>query len=104
MIEEWENFKDCITGKKSSSEFEKLYYLQNTIVDNYHSLTYSIKNLSATLSNPIQKIPPQLLAALPNQIIEKNDVEKLFDKFDNEYLPKKLEEMQKFNDAIDTFI
>ena len=77
LIEEWENFKDCITGKKSSSEFEKLYYLQNTIVDNYHSLTYSIKNLSATLSNPIQKIPPQLLAALPNQIIEKNDVENI---------------------------
>ena len=75
LIEEWENFKDCITGKKSSAEFEKLYYLQNTIIDNYHSFSYTVKNLSATLSNPINKIPPQLLASLPNPIVEKNDFE-----------------------------
>ena len=75
LIEEWENFKDCITGKKSSSEFEKLYYLQNTIVDNYHSYSYAIKNLSATLCNTVDKIPPQILSYLPNPIVEKTDFE-----------------------------
>ena len=43
LIEEWENFKDYISGKKSSTDFEKLYYLQNTIIDNYHSFIYTLK-------------------------------------------------------------
>ena len=92
LIEEWENFKDCISGKKSTSEFDKLYYLQNTIVDNYHSLFYSIKNLTAILGNTINKIPPEILAYLPNNVIEKNFIETI--KFENVTSPKNPNEIE----------
>ena len=92
LIEEWENFKDCISGKKSTSEFDKLYYLQNTIVDNYHSLFYSIKNLTAILGNTINKIPPEILAYLPNNVIEKNFLETI--KYENIKSPKNPNEIE----------
>jgi len=77
LIEEWENFKDYISGKKSSTEFEKLYYLQNTIIDNYHSFIYSLKNLTAILSSPIDRIPPEIFVYLPNQLLERSDFENI---------------------------
>ena len=77
LIEEWENFKDYISGKKSSTDFEKLYYLQNTIIDNYHSFIYTLKNLTAILSSPIDRIPPEILVYLPHQILERSDFENI---------------------------
>ena len=77
LIEDWENFKDKFSGKKSITEFEQLYYLQNSILDNYHSLTYALKNVTAVLSGPVNRITPELLTYLPNPIIEKNEPEEI---------------------------
>ena len=75
LIEDWEKFKDKFSGKKSIDKFEQIYYMQNSILDNYHSLMYSIKNATSTLSGPINRIPPKLLAYLPNFILEKNELD-----------------------------
>lgn len=75
LIEEWEKFKDKFCGKKSIDKFDQLYYMQNSILDNYHSLMYTIKNVTSTLSGPINRIPPKLMAYLPNVILEKNELD-----------------------------
>ena len=49
--------------------------MQNSILDNYHSLMYTIKNVTSTLSGPINRIPPKLMAYLPNVILEKNELD-----------------------------
>ena len=75
LIEEWEKFKDKFSGKKSIDKFDQIYYMQNSILDNYHSLIYTLKNVTSTLSGPINRIPPKLLAYLPNYILEKNELD-----------------------------
>ena len=75
LIEEWEKFKDKFSGKKSIDKFDQIYYMQNSILDNYHSLMYTIKNATSTLSGPINRIPPKLLAYCPNFILEKNELD-----------------------------
>ena len=77
LIEDWEDFKDKFSGKKSIDKFEQIYYLQNSILDNYHSLTYALKNVTAILSGPVNRIPPELLTYLPNPIIEKNEPDEI---------------------------
>ena len=75
LIEEWEKFKDKFCGKKSIDKFDQLYYMQNSILDNYHSLMYTIKNVTSTLSGPINRIPPKLMAYLPNVILDKKELD-----------------------------
>ena len=75
LIEDWEKFKDKFSGKKSIERFDQIYYLQNSILDNYHSLMYTLKNLTATLSSPIDRINPKLMAYLPINILGKNELD-----------------------------
>ena len=82
LIEEWNKYKEYITGRRRNENFEEIYFLQNTILDNHNTLLYSIKSLTATLCNNISRIPPNLLVKLPMNIISKID----FDKTDFKFL------------------
>ena len=75
LIEDWEKFKDKFSGKKSIERFDQLYYLQNSILDNYHALMYSLKSVSSSLSGPINRINPKLLAYLPNNVLDKHELD-----------------------------
>ena len=75
LIEDWEKFKDKFCGKKSVERFDQIYYLQNSILDNYHSLMYTLKYVSASLSGPINRMNPKLMAYLPNNVLDKNELD-----------------------------
>ena len=75
LIEDWEKFKDKFSGKKSIERFDQVYYLQNSILDNYHSLMYTLKSVSSTLSGPINRMNPKLMAYLPNNVLDKNELD-----------------------------
>ena len=75
LIEDWEKFKDKFSGKKSIERFDQIYYLQNSILDNYHSLMYTLKCVTSTLSGPINRINPKLMAYLPNNVLDKNELD-----------------------------
>ena len=75
LIEDWEKFKDKFSGKKSIERFEQIYYLQNSILDNYHSLIYTLKNVSYSLSGPINRMNPKLMAYLPNNVLGKHELD-----------------------------
>jgi hypothetical protein len=70
VIEEWDKYKEFITGRVKNAEFEEIYHFQETILDNYQLLTYSIKLLVATLGNSLSRIPPSLLVRLPIKNID----------------------------------
>ena len=75
LIEDWEKFKDKFSGKKSIERFDQIYYLQNSILDNYHSLMYTLKCLTSSLSGPINRMNPKLMAYLPNNVLDKHELD-----------------------------
>ena len=77
LIEDWEKFKDKFSGKKSIERFDQIYYLQNSILDNYHALMYTLKCLTSTLSGPINRMNPKLMAYLPNNVLDKNELDEI---------------------------
>ena len=58
----------------------------------------------ADLGNGVHELDPRSIGIFDKKVEEeKSDIQKLYEKFDNEYYPKKLKEIEKFNAAIDTF-
>jgi len=92
VIEEWDKYKEFITGRVKNAEFEEIYHFQETILDNYQLLTYSIKLLVATLGNSLSRIPPSLLARLPIKKIDNIDFDNYnFEVFDYTSSSKNIE-------------
>ena len=71
LIEEWDIYKEYASGRTKSSQLESLYFLQDTLLDNHQSIAYLMKNLFSILSQPIEKIPPQILCKLNIEKIER---------------------------------
>jgi hypothetical protein len=82
LIDEWNKYKEYISGRRKNDNFEEIYFLQNTIIDNHQTLIYALKSLTSTLSNNISRIPPTILVKLPINIISKIN----FDKTDFKFL------------------
>ncbi len=71
----WEIYKENITGKNKNPEFESLLFLNNSLLNNSENMMYLVRSLLATLSNSINRIPPQLIAKLPISILEKIEID-----------------------------
>ena len=74
FINTWEKFKDYIIGKSKNVEYENMIYLNNTLMNDPQNMIYLVRSLSATLSNTVNRIPPQILAKLPIQFLEKLNI------------------------------
>lgn len=70
LIEEWDTYKEFSSGRTKSSHFEQIYFLQDTLLDNYQSIIYLMKSLFNTLSQNLENIPPQILCKLNLDKIE----------------------------------
>jgi hypothetical protein len=85
LIDSWQSFKDDISGKRKNSDFEGIYFLQNTFMDKPQGLLYTIKSLTASLSDNISRIPQQILVKLPYLIASRIEVDNLKSNFPDSY-------------------
>ena len=76
LIDEWDKYKEYISGRIKNAEFNEIYFFQDSILDDHQLFLYSIKLLVATLGGNITRIPPNILMKLPIKLIEKIEFEK----------------------------
>ena len=77
LLEEWDIFKEFISGRTKGPNYDRLYYLSDTSLDNSQEIIYTIKSLFNTLSMPVNKIPIQILTKLNKTTLDKlnfNDI------------------------------
>lgn len=85
LMENWQTFKDDISGKRINSDYEGIYFLQNSILDEPQGLLYIIKSLTASLSDNISRVPKQILVKLPYLIASRIEVGNLKSNFPDSY-------------------
>lgn len=73
----WGKYKEYINGNIKNTQFETLLFLNNSLLNNPENMMYIVRNLTATLSDTINRIPPQLIAKLPISILEKMEIDML---------------------------
>ena len=98
LIEEWDQFKEFISGRTKCSQFEQLYFLNDTLMDNHQDIMFTIKSLFSTLSSPLDKIPLEIITKLNIPSIQKLK----FDELEENNRKFKLSNQNNINNILET--